>query len=484
MTKKILESLEPQLVWSIFEEITKVPRPSKKEEKIRDWVKKWAKNNDVEIKNEDKVGNILLAKEATKGCENYPTLVIQAHLDMVCQKVSNVEIDFENDPIPVVIKGDVVIAEGTTLGADNGIGIAYGLAALISEDLKHGPLEVLLTVDEETGLTGAFAIKTGFFSAKYLLNVDSESLGKITISSAGGGGSDIVLSVKLTDKTDYQSMKLSISGLMGGHSGTDIDLPRLNAIKIGVDALLGIKDSILIHTIKAGSAHNAIPRDFECEFLVTKKQVKEISQRLKQWKKTTLEIAKASEPNIKIDIINTKATQAITSEKTISLLDLLDDLKHGPLTYSKDIVGLVQTSSNLAQIDSEKGRINIHVSTRSSANNELDPVRNEIKEMGEKFGAKVTLDEAYPGWEPNPSSRFVQMVKKSYEEIVKEPVELEAIHAGLECGLFLAIEPDLQVTSIGPNIGNAHSPDEYIEIESAAIVWDVVKKIIENMGTL
>ncbi|MHA1532741.1 MAG: hypothetical protein ACTSR6_12170 [Candidatus Heimdallarchaeota archaeon] len=278
MSDRTLEQLEPNLVWQIFKEFTKVPRPSKKETKIRKWVKDWASENNIKIK-EDKTGNLLLSKDAAPGCKKFPTLILQAHLDMVCQKQPNVVIDFEKDPINAIVDGDNVRADGTSLGADNGIGMAIGLAALITPDLKHGPLEILLTVDEETGLTGAFALEAGFFSGKYLLNIDSEEVGKITISSAGGGGTDFVFNSILENKSkSHKSIKLIISGLKGGHSGVDIDLPRLNAIKLGIDALLEQQESILLNSLNAGSVRNAIPRDFECIILVPEKERKNIQR--------------------------------------------------------------------------------------------------------------------------------------------------------------------------------------------------------------
>ncbi len=484
MSEEIIGNLEPKIIWSIFKEITTIPRPSKKEEKIRIWVKNWAKQHGITTIKEDEIGNILLRTEATKGCEKYPTLIIQGHLDMVCQKEPGFSFDCENDPIDAIIEGEKVSAKGTSLGADNGIGMACSLASLISDDLKHGPLEVLLTVDEETGMTGAFGLKKGFFTGNYLLNVDSENIGTVTISSAGGGGTDIAIPVSFEEKNNYRGFRLNVSGLMGGHSGTDIDLPRLNAIKVGIDALMEIKDLIQIVSINGGTVHNAIPRDFECEFITPKEQASNIKKHLSQWKKSTLHLAKISEPGININFKETKTTSAITLEKTASVLNILFDVEHGPISYSKQITGLVQTSNNLAVVRSDKKNIQIHVSTRSSVNDELIAVRNKVKEIGEKYKAKVTFEEAYPGWAPNPDSPFVKMVKKVYEEVLEKPVTLEAIHAGLECGLFIALNPELQVTSIGPNIHNAHSPDEFIEIKSVEIIWNVVKKVIENMSTL
>ena len=483
MSELTLDQLEPNLVWEIFKEITQIPRPSKKEGKIRKWVKNWAAKNKLTIK-EDKAGNLLLSKDASPGCKGFPTLILQAHLDMVCEKHPEVKINFEDDPINVIVEENIVRADGTTLGADNGIGMAIGLAALVSPDLKHGPLEVLLTVDEETGLTGAFALEAGFFSGKYLLNIDSEEVGKITISSAGGGGTDFVFKSKLEHYSDYKGIKLVVSGLKGGHSGVDIDLPRLNAIKLGIDALLEHQDIIFLNSMKAGSAHNAIPRDFECIILVSGKNRKNVLKSMKLWKKKTLNIARLSEPSLEIVITQVDEKQAFDSDTTKNLLNLLLEINHGPLTYSKEIVGLVQTSSNLAVVETADNTISVHVSTRSSLNEELKVVREKLAEIGNKFKVKVTQDEAYPGWKPNPNSPFLKLVKKIYEEVINDTVELEAIHGGLECGLFVSLDPKLQVTSIGANIHNAHSPDEYLEIESVGIIWDIVTKVIENMKQL
>nr|NHJ85059.1 aminoacyl-histidine dipeptidase [Asgard group archaeon] len=445
--------------------------------------KEWAKKNNVKVK-EDKVGNILLFKEATKGYEKYPTIILQGHLDMVCQKEPNVKINFENDPIKAYVKDNIVTAEGTSLGADNGIGVSYALAAISSEELQHGPIEVLLTVDEETGLTGAFGLMPGFFSGKYLLNLDSEDLGTITISSAGGGGTDFYMPIKLEDKSDYRGLKLTITGLTGGHSGTDIDLPRLNAIKIGVDALLHVKEFILLRNLSGGSAHNAIPRDFECQFLMPNNELKTVLKKLDNWKKSTLKIAKLTEPKIKIEIAKDDNTKAFDSDKTKAIIDLLDEIHHGPHTYSKEIVGLVQTSSNLATINTTEKEVSVHVSTRSSVVEELEEVRKKLVTLGENHNIKAKLDEAYPGWKPNLDSKFLNLVKKSYEEILTKPVKLLAIHAGLECGLFKAIDPEIQMAALGPNIRNAHSPDEYVEIDSVKVIWDIVTKVIENMGSM
>ncbi|MBD3191380.1 MAG: beta-Ala-His dipeptidase [Candidatus Heimdallarchaeota archaeon] len=491
MADEILGDLEPQIVWTIFEEITHIPRPSKKEEKIRQWVKAWAEKHGISLK-EDEAGNILLSKAARPGCEDYPTLILQGHMDMVCEKEPGIDIDFDEDPIPIKRKENLVFAEGTTLGADNGIGMALGLAALVSEDLQHGPLEVLLTVDEETGLTGAFEMKEGFFSGKYLLNIDSERIGEITIGSAGGGKTEfkIPLSTKIWD--DWKGIKIIIQGLKGGHSGVDIDLPRLNAIKVGVNALTKLfgakkmrerrETMIILSDIHGGSAHNAIPRDLECEILVPGENVEEAKQILSTWKKRVLEEGKEIEPEMEIGILETEQKKGFAREQSQAIYELLLKIHHGVHSFSKEIKGLVQTSSNLAVVSSKETEATIIVSTRSSVTKELEKVRKQLKKLGKKYNAKVIQDKAYPGWKPIPDSPFIELVEKVYTSVINKEAELRAVHAGLECGLFLALEPDLQVASIGPNINNAHSPDENIEIDSVAPIWEVIKGVIRNIN--
>ena len=483
MEKKVLDGLEPKIVWSIFEDILGIPRPSKKEGKIRRWVKEWAKNHSILFK-EDDTGNILLTKKATLGCEDYPTLVLQAHMDMVCQKNPDIEIDFDKDPLAVKIVDDYVTAEGTTLGADNGIGMAYSMAALLSKD--HGPLEVVFTVDEETGLTGAFGMKKGFFSGKYLLNLDSEEIGEITISSAGGGDTHYILPATREEKKEWGAIRVSINDLKGGHSGIDIHLPRLNAIKVAIKGILDLKNKVdlLIGSINGGSVHNAIPREAVCDILVLKNKRNEAITILEEWKMKTLDKEKKNEPRMRIAISKIDETKTLTKEQTDSLLNLLYEVPHGPISFSKEIEGLVQTSNNLAIVKNSKNKIDIFLSSRSSVNEELEELRKKLKMLGEKYNADVKQGNAYPGWKPDPSSPFLALVKSSYEDVLKKDISIKAIHAGLECGLFSSLNPELQIASIGPKIKNVHTPNELVYIKSVEIVWDVIRKIIKNMKNL
>ena len=493
MSANTLSNLEPKNVWNIFEEITKTPRPSKHEEKIVAWIKEWAKENKIACK-EDSVGNLLLSVKATKGKEKVPTLVLQGHTDMVCQKDSDSKVDCEKDSLIVKTDNKIVYAEGTSLGADNGIGVAIALSTLLDEDLEHGPLEVLLTVDEESGLTGALKLKQGFFTGECLLNVDSEDIGKITISSAGGGDTILSIPVETVTVKGWNGIRLTIKGLQGGHSGVDINKTRLNAIKVGVDALTRVQDflkdkeknnELALSTISGGTVHNAIPRDFSCDFLVNKEYKNIVLKVLKQWKRFAISTMKDMEPNIQIEITEIKKIeQAISAKQSADIIFLLFELHHGVVSYSKEIEGLVQTSNNLASVKTVEDKVEILVSTRSSVDEELVQAREKAKQLGERFGAEVELADSYPGWRPDLESPFLKIVKSNYEEVLGKEVELKAIHAGLECGFFLKINPKLQVTSIGPTIKNAHSTQEYVEIESVQKIWEVVKKIILSMENL
>ncbi|UJG41476.1 MAG: beta-Ala-His dipeptidase [Candidatus Heimdallarchaeum aukensis] len=494
MTSNKLSELQPEQVWRIFYEITQVPRPSKKEEKIREWIKSWAKENNIKFK-EDETGNLLLTKEASKGCEKYPTLIIQAHMDMVCQ-ADDPNFNCEEDPIPVTFNDKYVFSQGTSLGADNGLGLAMGLALFLDDEVKHGKLELLITVDEETGLTGAFNVKKGFFTGKYLLNVDSEDLGKITISSAGGGGTQIDIPIEfesIDNPENWVEIRFVLSGLQGGHSGVDINLPRANAIKVAISALNFLRDKLTelevkpfhLVSIEGGTAHNAIPRDCSVRIALPKENEKEAKKALKEWFRKNSHEIKEYEPNFKFEMFEKDNVEKIfTEETTKNVIYVLDEIQHGVISYSKEISDLVQTSNNLAVVKTSEKQVEIHVSTRSSVMNELEEVRLKLKKIGEKVSANVSQGKAYPGWEPNLNSPFLKLVKEQYEQVYKKEVKLEAIHAGLECSLFLALDPNLQVTSIGPTILSPHSPDEKVEIESVGVIWEVIRSIAENMNKL
>ena len=477
-----LDGLEPKIIFEIFSQISKIPRESKHEEKIRAWVKEFSTKNKIEYK-EDSVGNLLLYGQASAGCEDYPGVILQGHLDMVAQKEPSSKHDFAKDPIPILVEEDYITADGTTLGADNGIGVAMALAALIDPTLKHGPLEVLLTVDEETGLTGAFGLESGFFSHKLLFNLDSEDQGKITISSAGGGDTKITL--PLTRKTfdGHRGYNIYLKGLIGGHSGVDIHLPRKNAIKLLVEGFSSLSKGInlIISYISGGTAHNAIPRDASVEILVSNADVAALQMNYEKWKQK-LEAYRSDEPSLKVSLTETQVHQGI--ENSLEVIKLLEKMPHGVTSFSKSIPDLVEKSNNLAVITTESDAVEIKLSTRSSVNSELGRVRQEIRSIAEAANATVDQGPAYPGWEPDLESPFLHLVHKVYEKEYGKKVEFKAIHGGLETGLFKGIDPELHCVSIGPDIKDPHSPSERVYISSVELLWRVVRSVLQEVKSL
>jgi dipeptidase D len=474
----VLGTLEPANVWQLFEEITQIPRPSKREGKIRHWITQWAEDHQILCK-EDDVGNLLLRAEATPGCEAYPTLVLQAHMDMVCQRTADAECDPACEPLSLTIVDGYVTAEGTSLGADNGIGVAYGMAALLAD--HHGPLEVVLTVDEETGMTGAFEMKRGFFSGKYLLNLDGEIEGTIIIGSAGGGTTYYTFPRKLKEKTGRTGITIAVKGLRGGHSGVDIYPPRLSAIKTLVEGVDLLKEhmTIFISSIDGGTVHNAIPRCAACTIIVSQEKKDEAVTILKKWRESAFQ---KDEPEMKIDISTIDETRALSCSD--DLLALLREIPYGALSFNEEIDRSVQTSNNLAVVTTGEETVEIIASSRSSVKQELDDLQENLRSLGEMHGAMVTQGSGYPGWEPDHSSPFLALVKQSYETVLNKEVSLEATHGGLECGVLLQLDPDLQAASIGPNITDVHSPRERVQIKSVEMLWHVVTTIIANMDDL
>ena len=485
MAEPVLADLDPPLVWHLFEEITRIPRCSKKEQKIRSWIKKWAEDRNIPCR-EDRVGNLLLRRAASPGCEGYPALILQAHLDMVCVKEEGVSIDFDNDPIPIRLDGSGVGAEGTTLGADNGIGVAYCLAALIDPQLTHGPLESLLTVDEEDGATGALGLKPDFFSGSYLLNLDSEETGITTIGTAGYEVSDYTVPVHSEKTTGSVALSLSIGRLAGGHSGIDIHLPRLNAIGLATEALDTLRETyhVRVGRFEGGEATNSIPARADCTVLVPAESKEQAITLLEKWREQTLSRARVNEPGLEISISEAERGKAYTIEQTDTICRLLNEIPHGPLAFSRDIEGLVESSNNLAQVRSKEDVFEINVSCRSSVESALEELSRQLRSIGGKYGAEVKQHSRLPGWTAKPSSPFSELVQRHYRSALGKPVTLKAYHAGLECGVFMEIAPNLEMASIGPDILSVHTPEENLEIPSVALLWDVLCRIIAGMGEL
>jgi dipeptidase D len=490
MTEHALAGLEPERVWSIFEALTRIPRPSGREEEARAWVKSWASGLGIPFK-EDETGNLLLSKEASPGRAAHPALVLQAHLDMVCQSAPGKKIDFEKDPIEVRVDGGSVRADGTTLGADNGVGVAYALALLAEPCLPHGPLEALLTVNEETGFTGALGLGSGFFAGRCLLNLDSETQGEVTIGSAGGGKTAYEIPVAAERPSGQVVVAVSVSGLAGGHSGVQIHLPRLNAIKLVLEGV-GEAEKVVpvrLQRFDGGSALNAIPRQAACSFLVPAEELRRAREALNKWKEAAERRWGAVETGMDIALgIPVRPSggqrEAMTQLGSEAALSLLREIPHGPISWDRGTGELVRTSNNLALVESGGGLVRVGCLSRSSASGELAQIRFALRRIGEARGARVAQDEAYPGWSADPRSPFVRHVAACYEKAAGGPVRLAAVHAGLECGLFARLDPRLQVASIGPDIANAHSPAESVSIESVQVLWRVLREIVKDMGVL
>jgi dipeptidase D len=481
-----IKDLNPKEVWNYFHEITQVPRPSKKEGKIIEYIESVANRHNISVK-KDEVGNLLLFKEATKGNEALPTVVLQAHIDMVCEKNSNVKHNFENDPIKTVVDGEWLRAEGTTLGADNGIGVAAALAVITSEEVEHGPVECLFTVDEETGLTGANALQKGFMTGKILLNLDSEDEGEIFIGCAGGKNTTITFNYKAekSSKTDSY-FKISVSGLNGGHSGGDIHLGLGNANKILARFLYQLhnKYEFTLAEIDGGNLHNAIAREAYAIIGVSDTRNREkIRALLNVFAADIEKELKNVDTNVKIKMETADLPlKTIPNEVKTNLIYSFLSCPHGVIGMSHDIENLVETSTNLASVKMMGfSKIVIVTSQRSSVESAKNAVADQVAAVFKLAGAKVVHGDGYPSWTPNPNSKILDIAKKSYKKLFNKDAKIKAIHAGLECGLFLEKYPYLDMISFGPTLRSVHSPDERIEIKTVDMWWRHLLDILKNV---
>ncbi|HHF55300.1 MAG TPA: aminoacyl-histidine dipeptidase [Thermoplasmatales archaeon] len=468
----MLENLEPKIVWKYFEEICKIPRCSKHEEKIAEYIMEVAKKHGLEVE-KDEVGNVVARKKAN-GYENAPMITLQCHMDMVCEKNKDVEHDFSKDPIQPYVDGEWVKAEGTTLGADNGIGLAMCLALMEEKNIKHGPLEFLFTVDEETGLTGAFNLKKEFIKGELLINLDSEDFGVIYIGCAGGGNSTIKLPVRF-ENVEKEGLRIHVKGLKGGHSGIEIDKGRANSIKLLARILYNI--NARISKIEGGDKHNAIPREAIAEVVVdgnVMDKIKELEAAFKnEYSKT--------EPDLKVEVENCKITKVIDEESNKKLIKLLMGLPHGVIAMSQEVEGLVETSTNLATIRMND-EATIVMSSRSSVNSALDALMQSIRCIGELAGASVEEGSKYPGWKPNLESRLLKIASDAFKELYGKEPEKKAIHAGLETGVIGDITGINEIISIGPQIEHPHSPDERVHIKSVEEFWKYLLHLLEKVA--
>ena len=465
-----MKSLEPKALWSYFYEITQIPRPSKKEEKIIAYLQEFGKKHQFETKT-DQVGNILMSKPAAKGYENRNTVILQAHMDMVCEKNSDVVFNFDTDAIQTYIDGDWLKTKGTTLGADNGIGMAMMLAILASNEIPHPPLECLFTVDEETGLSGAFALEKDFLTGKTLINLDSEDDGEIFVGCAGG----IDTVGRFTYETmptpeNYFAFEASIRGLKGGHSGDDIEKERGNANKILSRFLwkLNKEADLYLASFDGGNLRNAIPREARAVGCVPFHD-KEKLRVLFNIFMSEIENEKAkTEPDMKLSLESCDMPSRVLNLKSSdTLLNMLYACPHGVAAMSMDVPGLVETSTNLASVKmKENDIIEITTSQRSSIESAKYDIASQVEVVLALGGADVKRGDGYPGWKPNLNSSILKKAGITYKKLFDEDAKVRAIHAGLECGLFLEKYPYLDMISIGPTMRDVHSPEERLSISA------------------
>lgn len=480
-----ITSLNPRLVWELFDAITQVPRPSKKEGRIIEYLVGFAKEHGLEYK-KDAIGNVVMRKPATAGFEAHPTVVLQAHMDMVCEKNSDVEFDFEHDAIRTRIDGEWVRAEGTTLGADCGIGMAAALAVLIDPDVQHGPLEALFTVDEETGLTGAFELGEGMLTGNYLINLDSEDEGELFIGCAGG--IDTIATFRHTMEPapkNYVFFRVDVSDLLGGHSGDDIDKGRVNSNKTVARLLWDGMQSceLRLSYFSGGNLRNAIPREAYAIFGVPERYKTEFLNRYRLFAADLEHEFRLREPNFKITLNEMPSVDEVLDAKTqFGLIYSLVGVPNGVIAMSFAVPGLVETSTNLASVKFEgDDRIVVTSSQRSSVESAKTYVMQMVESVFVLAGADVAHPDGYPGWTPNPQSKLLEVTAESYERLFATEPKVRAIHAGLECGLFLEKYPDLEMVSFGPTLRGVHSPDERLEIATVDKFWRLLAEVLRTL---
>ena len=481
----LIKDLQPSVVWEQFDAITKIPRPSKKEGKIIEFLIDFAKQHNIEWQR-DEIGNVVMRKPATAGYEERPTVILQSHMDMVCEKNSDVEFDFDNDAIRTKIDGEWVKAEGTTLGADCGIGMAAAMAMLIDENVEHGPLEALFTVDEETGLTGAFELVEGMLTGKYLVNLDSEDEGEIFIGCAGGIDTVATFenSLPASAPDGYTFYRMDVAELLGGHSGDDIEKGRANSIKIMARWLYEERSlDLRLSHIDGGNLRNAIPREAYAIFAIPAEHKARLESDFASFASDVKAEFQFTEPAMRLTLTEVEASaNIINPDLQQRLISALIGVPNGVLAMSMAVKGLVETSTNLASVKFN-GENNIVVTTsqRSSLESGKLWAKQSVEAIFELAGADVEHSDGYPGWAPNPDSHLLRVSVESYERLFGKTPKVRAVHAGLECGLFLEKYPQLEMVSFGPTIRGVHSPDERLEIATVEKFWAHLKDVVKSI---
>jgi dipeptidase D len=479
-----LTQLYPQPLWQWFEQICAIPHPSKHEHALSQHIQQWAKAQGLAVV-EDKVGNLIIRKPATAGMENCKIVVLQAHIDMVPQKNADKVHNFETDPIEAYVDGDWVKARGTTLGSDNGIGMSSALAVLGSKDIKHGPLEVLLTIDEEAGMTGAFGLEAGYLDAEILINTDSEQEGEIYMGCAGGV--DAQISVPMSWQAPEQSnasFSLTMSGLKGGHSGVNIHLGRGNANKLLARFLFKYSDELALELVSfsGGSLRNAIPREANVQLMLPAENVEALKQAIESFQALVREELAVADPAMLLTLAAIDApTKVMDEEAQNTLIDLLHASPNGVIRMSDEVEGVTETSLNIGVISTEDESVEILCLIRSLIDSGREEVTGMLTALSNLSGASIDLSGAYPGWKPDTSSPVMEIVRDTYNDIYKKDPTVMVIHAGLECGLFKEPYPHMDMVSIGPTIRYPHSPDEMVNITTVGQYWELLLAVLERI---
>lgn len=478
-----INQLSPQEVWQFFDKICSIAHPSKHEEALAQYIVDWAKSQNLSVQRDD-VGNIIIKKAATAGMENRKTVVLQAHLDMVPQKNENTVHDFTTDPIIPYIDGEWVTATGTTLGADNGMGMATCLAVLAAHDIEHGPLEVLLTIDEEAGMTGAFGLKKGWLDGEILLNTDSEQEGEVYMGCAGGMDAAISFNLKREslDDDNYVGKTLQIKGLRGGHSGCDIHTGRANANKLLGRFLAAHAESLGLRLldIRGGTLRNAIPREAFVDLAISLQNEAQLAQLFDSFTSILKQELSAIETDIHLSIEDIEINkEPFAKDIQARLIATINACPNGVIRMSDDIAGVVETSLNLGVITTEQDKVTLLCLIRSLIDTGCQSVQNSLQSLAQLAKADIRFFGGYPGWKPDPDSQIMAIFRQTYNEMYARMPNVMVIHAGLECGLFKKPYPNMDMLSFGPTIKFPHSPDEKVNIKSVALFWEQMLAILK-----
>ena len=480
-----MKELEPKSVFKYFGEISEIPRCSNKEKEISDYLVSFAKENGLEVF-QDEILNVIIKKKGTLGYENAPTVILQGHMDMVCEKNEDVEHDFEKDPLNIKIEGDMITADGTTLGADNGIAVAFCLALLSSDDIPHPPLEVLITTQEETGLRGAAKVDPSKLEGKILINIDAEEEGVLFTSCAGGIRSVIELPIIWEDiREGYVPYNVSIKGLKGGHSGMDIDKKRGNANKLMGRVLRDLvsENNIYINSVNGGMKINAIPREANAKISIKFEDIRKIENQINKWDKIFKNEFKSSDIGITVNIkpIDDTFDKVLSKETVNKLISLYTLIPYGVQTMSGDIEGLVESSTNLGIVTTDEEKISFGNSNRSSVRSLKDNIVEQMKNIAEILELEMTTEASYPEWEYKKDSYIRDLFVKVHEDLYGKSPVIAAIHAGLECGLFSEILGDVDMIALGPNMHDVHTPDERLSISSTKNTWEYLCAVLKKI---